>query len=1667
MRGGRGVAFCFSMFFAFAVGRDAHAGALVKYIGQSCVHLDFGVDAPNVVLAQYLRTAPGGTEQVMASGAPLLAVRQSDPAPVAGVYTYKFRVITRLGPTTYATNTTVEQATVDGLNISGNPVFDDTLVTNALIAADVQVGTGLTMRVNGNLGTTGGSLEIHGAVRFAPEARVGCPIRLFAPQVISGVGSVNYLDFRPGSEGSQVFSSTGFTAFISHDQVDFSTSSNFTLQTSLANFSVNEFGGPMNMHLVFSGGTLNANRVKSGRITFSGSQLNLSSSSNCVLNIESGQAISISWCDIPDCEEIGLVGTIEVLNTHWRGRAVRFQGATTLYGMTNDAALTVESGPFAADRSVFNNNLSLYNCPTGKVSFRDCLFRSAVSIEGGGPSFERCSFLRPTGLFGLDEALRFVNRSAARIENSIFVGPIRFYNAQNDWMSASSPTPIIQNNGFVGPSAFLYLESSAPQGPIPIGPNYYGDRAGPVVCVPSVGYAHGFLGANYDGRGGAMIHDWDIAATPQVPRNLFQIAPPLPRRPADLPKDTTTLPFFWLNDWIVGQNTVPHRDHGRGAPMLQGRETLLSLDLATSDYRAKGIRVYADFDGQQIEATPERFISRDRGDYAEKDPVATVMAGVSTINLVLPPVTSTSAVADVYLDLSGIQGYDGAPRPAPTRILRETFTFTPAPAGVLRLAVIPIRMKGIFSDWPTPDATKVHRMLEDGLPAMLPIPAHRVEVWTAPDLTIQTGLGTAISSIGLANCIAAHLELCRTIAGWCGPTQAAHFAVAVMPEDSLHTLLGYGVAEGLNFTFRRGTILVDGTKPLAALHELGHAIGLFTGSEQYSWWNGGSPGWQAAMCSAFWTEPTSSKAHPGFKGARVMHYPGPTYNWYDAPQSWYDIMSEANDQVWPIQSTLDQFATYFATLPPAAAPAAPASVRSASLKRSGPAAGYRRVLFQGLTEPIWAGEPADQFIAGTIGSFDMTLLPGDLLPAATTGWSETVHDVKGLDADGVQVFSTEFRIPSNLDPLWYMNWDIPDTVREYVFTRRYDAREVWRKRALGTLATRLDAPASGTVLGNEFTARWTSSATDDPRGTNLLHMLLFSTDGGATWQTAGHRVRGTNETIRTDFLPATGALILRLVTSDGFTSVESRVAGLSVGNRAPRPKIDSPLDGAEASTGTVWRLSGFAHDIEDGILTNGTWSSSRDGVLGQGMQLDGIVLSPGVHTIRLTVTDSGGSGAFAECTVTVRLMVNVDLKIDADALAISGRGDETVDELPPLLLYPGRTNHLSVRVANQGCETHYLLGLYAEGPGLPLTLIGQREGDAGPFETIGLTTPFAAAAMGDHRIHAVLDLTQPPDRNPADNQRSWTVPTRMPQLGYSPAFVEFRRGLSPGWVPGSGGPLDVVGTLTLSNPGLNDLHLGALSITGTNTTPFTIVSNGAAATLPIGGSRKIWLNYRVPAVGVVEANLVIPSDDPDSAQTLVPLRGIALYPDGWQDTDRDGILDVLETRNGTSLSLADTDGDGLNDGVEDRNRNGIVDDGETSPLLRDTDGDGLEDGTEDANRDGHWDYEETHPRFTDSDGDGVRDGAELSAGTNPLSEADVLGMAWVAVSGSARVRWHAKAGKTYQVLRSGDLRTWADAPNGGAPVQQGRQTAVSDGLLEYADPQNPGSGVLYYRVELK
>ncbi|MBM4164783.1 MAG: hypothetical protein FJ222_10150 [Lentisphaerae bacterium] len=150
------------------------------------------------------------------------------------------------------------------------------------------------------------------------------------------------------------------------------------------------------------------------------------------------------------------------------------------------------------------------------------------------------------------------------------------------------------------------------------------------------------------------------------------------------------------------------------------------------------------------------------------------------------------------------------------------------------------------------------------------------------------------------------------------------------------------------------------------------------------------------------------------------------------------------------------------------------------------------------------------------------------------------------------------------------------------------------------------------------------------------------------------------------------------------------------------------------------------------------------------------------------------------------------------------------------------------------------------------------------------------------------------------------------------------------------------------------------------------------------------------------------------------------------DSDGDGLLDGEELRLGTRVDLTDSDGDGLSDFDEIRVHG-------TNPLLR------------------------------DSDGDGVSDSNEIRAGTDPNSETDVFKI--VAADGSEavvmRVRWNAKAGKTYQVECASALAgPWGDAPNGAGEDGDSLRTAVVDGVQTYTDGTDPAPAARFYRVRI-
>lgn len=130
---------------------------------------------------------------------------------------------------------------------------------------------------------------------------------------------------------------------------------------------------------------------------------------------------------------------------------------------------------------------------------------------------------------------------------------------------------------------------------------------------------------------------------------------------------------------------------------------------------------------------------------------------------------------------------------------------------------------------------------------------------------------------------------------------------------------------------------------------------------------------------------------------------------------------------------------------------------------------------------------------------------------------------------------------------------------------------------------------------------------------------------------------------------------------------------------------------------------------------------------------------------------------------------------------------------------------------------------------------------------------------------------------------------------------------------------------------------------------------------------------------------------------LYDYYGVAFddIPNSDVDTDNDGVADIIEDYWGTNPALSDTDGDGLTD-LQEINETG------TDPLNVDTDADGICDADEDSDADGLTNIEEytngTSIFSKDTDGDSLSDYDEVKIYyTNPLvkdTDGDGAGDKW-------------------------------------------------------------------------
>lgn len=1104
------------------------------------------------------------------------------------------------------------------------------------------------------------------------------------------------------------------------------------------------------------------------------------------------------------------------------------------------------------------------------VTIQNSFFRGPVELTGatGHPVLIQNEF---AGRVTLSQ------NTDARLQDNVFMDAVEL----RSWCYfGETPTPTIDTNSFVGNQALVTDGYWQCQNKIPIGANYYGDRDGPSMTGGQLGFLR--RGAYVDGTGFAV-----------APANVS----------GRHRSDKYVFPRFWLNNYLgearyrVGQGLLTDGY----ASMVQGKETLLSLDLVTSDQTVSNVQVYAVFDGRTVKPTGGGSVTlhRDSADYGRN----ANDLGRSTVNFILPATNKASATLEVWLDTLGVTGYDTTGSLTQITGLPSTLYFQPPPARALRIAVIPVRLPT-----GTGAAGPVVAMLQSVLPAMFPIPAGMVDVRVLPPLVHKT---THWTTTGLLNSLASNLELRRAFLNsyadrYGQPRDVTDFIVAVMPNGSL------GGADGANMVLRRGVVFVEEDTPEAAIHEMGHGIGLYTTVEQYNWPNYPDMGMPLQNVTAFLgvqstTDAATNASFASCDAGRICHIPADNVYWYIGQPLWYDVMGVGLLNQWPSASTIEAFRTYFASLTTAAAAAASPTGSGRALAISGQT---RRV------ESVdgWTQQPC----------LDWQIVPDTVRIAQIAPLGAAVGQTLAAPAGEAQAPSAADGLPlcsySAASRLYFRYYNASGSLLDaYILVNEITGREAGRDydafmttvtlysddvarlevaqddlgpalavfTGSGPLTTQILEPMAGATLPGgasrangptqtdvgdaaaTFTLRWQTTGAA-PAGQPLQNLIEYSTDGGATWRAAGLPIEGDQIALPVSAFPQSSNLALRVTASDGIRAAPGQVTGLTRPNLPPVVAILSPANGARGVTGTRWMLRASAYDPEQGSGLTGTWSTVT-GTLGSGANLSGVLLPPGTHTLTYQVVDQGGATVSASVQVTVGPMTTVDLALPADALAVQPpQRDPTVGTTVSLVR--GLTNTVALQVRNTGAVVTATLSLYVTPPGGAETLLAQRSLALQPFERIHLVAGFVPGAAGSYTFRGALSDVIPTDTNPANDARTWTYaaaePARLtivnvPPLDAGTAAIGFPQQVAL-TLTNSGGSILTVRRITLEGAGAGNFGLGQDYCT--------------LATLAPDATCVAMVRFDPVADGLAEAVLRIASSDALQVEQTLAVRGVGVAP---------------------------------------------------------------------------------------------------------------------------------------------------------------------------------------------
>lgn len=1367
---------------------------------------------------------------------------------------------------------------------------------------------------------------------------------------------------------------------------------------------------------------------------------------------------------------------------------VRIHSAANISGGISDSAVTVGDpiipSSFTGEVNLTGlhlNSLGIWGAENCSVS--GCEIRGSTLICMGTPEVQGNVFIGDYNIMG---------GSGATISGNAFHGTLVFFGWDN-----TLARPTISGNDLLGGVAVKYdstilFPDQPAAGAIVIGNNYYGGSRG-----PSLDYGGGFLGYGSGDQGG-----WVSIFDPGSPHNrheFFAIQSFATKRLTSLDPQHYP-PKYWVAGWAAGQGVLDWSAGSRVPTLYRKIPTLLSFDVKSSARLTSCPDIFLRLNGstELQPSTRPPTLSRDLADFSK----TRVRLGGTTVNFRLAE--STDPSLDFELVLRDGNGE--------TVLASGRLEFIEHPwVRPLRIAVIPIGVEYTFSSIKPPPAAPMSRFLKYVLPSLFPVPPDKLQIDLKSPEWMETNVGLLSNLPGLA-ALAGKLSLWYVDA-LANPKY--DLVVAVMPPDSIRILsaevdyflhltqpasgVNYGYGENFWLSTPR-VLFVDAEAQMAAIHEMGHAAGLYRDMEEYDMpeykKTEGMP--LRGFSSAGLDEQVGNVIN-GFPPSGIVHFATTNMTWYAKEYEWINVMGLPETQVWPSQGMAGSMMAFFNGLLSTTGAVANAQLASLHTEENSIEKGVDQGTFPSSAEHQIAGSggtPANldgpavvlsgiaieppgrnlEFTADHNSAMETSLLPITVpaLEPASNWYQYGV--IRFYDSAGTVLAEPDFDFPLvfNESAWWIGALPLPPgCVRYSLFGHRGGTdtlKSTWQRA--GTLTVQIDRSVLPTDIGSRLDLLWNVSASDPQPDSHLASQVLISTNNGANWFQLGKAKEETYVSFPTDSLPKTESLAIRVVVSDGFTSSQDTVSGLRIPDRSPNLSIIEPRNGDVSLPDAIWEFKARAWDLEDGELAI-VWQSSRDGVLSHPTNL-----SIGTH--RLTCSTSDSAGHMIQTNLTVQVVstpTTADLCVDS--LGLLGINHETRQAWNAVscAMIAGATNVVECIVRNSGIQTTGTVTLTITDPNRQPLAFAPVTIEFEPFDYQRVQFPFVPETYGAYTFAVTVQPASLSDRSPANNTRSMASFTYAPTLLVNPmmnppqefAYL-YSRYSYPYPPPDFVIPTQVSDSVTLYNGGYVPLVLSNAVLTcgpdfyGAD--HFRIYPPAQfPVTLQPGEEVQIDLQFYGKSLAPEATTLRVRSNDPRRPDFEIPIHGWVYPPDTeeWRDQDLDGIPTYIETAIGLNPLVADSDSDGLLDGQEDRNANGTRELWETGGLDPDTDGDGLTDGEEDANANGGHDAHETSALLVDSDGDGVTDSQEMRCRTDGLNAGDRLVIGSTSRTGSEIVLiWDARRLVSYVVEASADLVHWEMAPSGSAAEQKALRVSPVDGASTYRVPQQ--TGPLFYRL---